>query len=153
MSESIEPTALPPLQITLAIPKSIEQVPTIPYSKGGGIDTNNVIVKESKENIKKLVSALPYKKNIKTSNGLNVEVLIPSADLQQNPWTFTASVYGIDYQVEKNTPEYILMRTAFREGAADILSFVRKQGVDPEKIIFQWGDRVFVEERAQEWLQ
>ena len=147
------PTAVPALQITLAIPKNISEVPTIPYKQGGGIDVSSPLVKDSEENIKKLLAALPYQKEIKTSNGLTIEVLIPPADLQENKWTFSATVYGIDYQAPEGTPEYILNRTAFREGAADIFNFVRKQGVDPEKLIFQWGDREFIEERAKKWLQ
>ncbi len=152
-STRTEPTSIPALKITLVPPKNIKEVPTLPYSQGGGIDTSDPIVRESAKNIQQLQEALPYSKTLRTSNGLDIEILIPPPDLQENRWTFTANVYGIDYEVEDGSPEYVLMKTAFREGAAHIFNYVRQQGVEPEKLIFKWGGRVFIEERAEEWLQ
>lgn len=139
----------------IKVPKSraITAVPTLPRDKGGGINTKSKIAKESIDEINKLQPYLPYNEDFLTSNGLKISILIPAKELQANDWTLTVNIFGINYQTEKNSEEYFIMKRSFREAVAKLAEWVNVRGASYDKIIVSWGDRAFMQERAEEWLK
>lgn len=133
--------------------KNLDDVPTLAPSQGGGLDTSSQILKDSALNIAEITGNLPYKKTFTSTNGIPIEIIVPSPEYQDNKWTLLVNIFGVDYQVPTDSPEYSRMQLAFREAAADVYLFVKKNGGDPEKIVFKWGDREFIENRTREWLQ
>jgi hypothetical protein len=140
---SIKPDFAPPAQSAL---------PYIPQSQGGGIDTKSQAVKQSTAEINKLISALPYQVDLKLSNNESVQVAIPGKNFQLNAWTLTVQIFGIDYQSPENTPEYQTAKGSFIEAANKVFEWMQTKGADPNKIIIAWGDRQFIQERAEKWL-
>lgn len=155
VDNSLAPTPSPgnPASEILVESKNLNDVPTLAAEKGGGLDTNSTILKESAMNIAEITGNLPYRYTFTSSNGLPMEIIISSSEYQDNKWTLLVNIFGIDYQVPKDSPDYSKMQIAFREAAANVYLFVKKNGGDPQKIVFRWGDRLFIEERAIEWLQ
>ncbi|CAN5170849.1 hypothetical protein BH09PAT2_BH09PAT2_00310 [soil metagenome] len=148
---SITPTKTP--NTINIVSKNLEDAPKLAPEKGGGLDISSNVLKESALNIEKIISKLPYNKNLTSNEGVNIEILIPNSKYQENRWTLLVNIFGIDYEVPAGTPEYVAMRNAFREGAADVFAFIKDSGADPEKIIIKWGDRSIVEDRAIEWVK
>lgn len=96
---------------------------------------------------------LPYTKDFQLSTDLTVSVVIPAKDLQYNPWSLTVQIFGIDYEVPAGDPEYQRMKTSFLEAANLVFEWIRSNGADPQKIIVSWGDKAFIQDQAEEWLQ
>ncbi|HRN70305.1 MAG TPA: hypothetical protein PLS49_03900 [Candidatus Woesebacteria bacterium] len=44
------------------------------------------------------------------------------------------------------------MQTSFLESAQQVFYWLKEQNIDTEKIIIQWGDRAFIQERSEAWL-
>ncbi len=133
--------------------KKVESAPTIQPQKGAGIDITSTYVQDSVNEIKKLKSNLPYKYTFTSSQGVIVDIYIPSLELLDNDWTLQVQTYGIDYEIGESDAEYASMRMAFLETAQNVFFWLKDQGVDTEKIIIEWGDRQFIQERSEQWLK
>lgn len=133
--------------------KTANELPTLVPERGQGIDINSPQVQSSTTSIEKLSRALPYSQNITTSQGLPIEILIPPITLQENNWTLTVHIFGPDYQIPESDQEYEKMRNAFLDGASEVIQFIQLNDVSTDDIIVQWGDRAFIQERSNEWLQ
>src|SRR3989338_4233677 len=141
----------PPPQL-IEVPQSIKNAPTYAPEKGQGIDLESEIIETSTAEVEKLYPYLPYIVDYQLSTGLTVSIVIPGKDLQENPWTLTAQIFGIDYQVPQDSQDYELMKNSFREAAASVLDWVKAKDVDTQKLIIRWGDKTLIKERAEEWL-
>lgn len=133
--------------------QSIRIVPTLNPADGQGLNLESEEVKNSIAQIEKIKSKLPYKKTFTTTSGINVDILIPSYELLENPWTLTVHVFKLDYEILEDNPEYQKNRQAFLEAARDVFFWLKNNGVKTEQIIIQWGDREFIQTRSEEWLR
>lgn len=140
---SIRPDFTPPKQ---------ESLPVIPQAQGGGIDVKSQQVRQSTTEINKLTSSLPYLQNLVLTTGQTVDIAIPGKNLQLNAWTLTVQIFGIDYQSPENTTDYAIAKSTFLEAANKVFAWMESKGADPNKIIISWGDRQFIQERAEKWL-
>ena len=61
-------------------------------------------------------------------------------------------IFGIDYQSPENTTDYAIAKSTFLEAANKVFAWMESKGADPNKIIISWGDRQFIQERAEKWL-
>lgn len=141
-----------PVTVTSKSFKTIETVPTLPPAKGEGVDVQSAPVQNSKVEIEKLQKALPFIKTI-TVNGEEVTIRIPEATLQDYTWSLVVYMPEIDFQVPPTAPHYASTKETFKKAAAEVYTWIRDHGVDPEKIIIIWGDDEFSQKRAKEWLQ
>lgn len=128
-------------------------IPTLSEAEGGGIDIESKVASDSAAEILKLQTFLPYLRTFRLTTGLEIDVLINEQALQDNPWSLSIELYGIDYQTPTSDKNYTLMKNSFREAAAGVFSFIESNGINPKKIIFTWGDREFIQSRAEEWLK
>lgn len=132
-------------------PKRLNAVPTLNPAQGYGLDLNSQEVKNSINEINKIVKVLPYKKTI-TVDGIKVDILIPPADFIENEWTLTVHIFGIDYQIPDDDPTANNMRNAFLTAAQDVFYWLKNNNVRTEDIIIQWGDRAFIQDKSEAWL-
>ncbi len=130
----------------------ITEVPRLVEEKGGGIDTSSPEVKLSQEAVAKLQGDLPYYTSFTTADGIEVEVSIPPVETVSNDWTLLVHIFGPDYQIPENSPEYDAMKNAFLAGVSEVMLFLETNDIDPSQIIIQWGDRAVIGERSQQWL-
>ena len=142
-----------PPQKPIAVPQSIRNAPTFPPEKGKGVDIESEFIKTSTAEVQKLYPALPYLRDYNVSTGLTVSIVIPAKDLQENTWSLTVQVFGIDYQVPENSQDYQIMKASFREAANAVFEWMKSNGVNPQKTIIRWGDKAFIKQQAEEWLQ
>lgn len=151
---SVTPTPVPNRTIPKNInPPSLHSIPTIAQDAGGGIDLESPTVVRSLAAINTLAPFMPFKKDLTLSTGLPVSILIPSLDLQSNPWTLTVLIEEIDYNVGPTEPNYTFMKSSFREAAAIVFAWMQEHGVNPNNVLIQWGDRAFVQESAENFLK
>jgi hypothetical protein len=132
---------------------NINQVPTLRPDQGQGVDITSQIAQNSTGQINVIEKELTYEDTIKTSNGQEVTIVIPRKDLQANPWTLTVYTHGVNFNAPKNSKEYNTMKTAYLESVAHVFTWLRSKGVQPEQVIFQWGDKRYIQDRAEEWLR
>ena len=132
---------------------SIHNVLTLNPTEGMGLDLNSPEIKNSIAQIEKIKDKLPYKKSFTSTRGLEVDVLIPSYDILINKWTLNVEVFLLDYAISESSPEYEKNKQAFLEAARDVFYWLKSNGVNTEQIIIQWGDREFIQTRAEEWLR
>ena len=159
---SISPTPLPTptlifppitrVPMISVIPPSTNNFPTYAPEKGRGVDLEAPLIKNSTREIEKLYRLLPLNQEVRLSTGLDVSIVIPPKDLQNNPWTLTVQIFGIDYEVPQSDSNYILVKNSFREAANIIFNWIKNNNADPQNIIISWGDREFIQVRAEEWL-
>lgn len=140
---SIRPEYFPPKQADL---------PYIPQERGGGIDVRSTAVRASTAEIRKLLPELPYQQTKTLTTGQEVEILIPAQNLQYNAWTLSVQIFNLDYQIPETDPDYNLVKASFIEAANLVFDWMVSQGADPDKMIIVWGDRAFIQERAELWL-
>lgn len=133
-------------------PLEIEELPFIPQEQGGGIDVNSGIVKSSTSQIDKLREKLPYKTKFTAFSGEVIEILIPADEYQDTLWTLNVYITGLDYQSPDGTDEYVKAKADFLEGANRAFLWMKSNNVNPEELIISWGDRAFIQKRAEEWL-
>lgn len=131
----------------------VTTIPTVPEDQGGGIDTNSAPVQDSTTEIEKLTSALPYTQDVTLSTEENVSILINGEDLQNNEWTLKVEINGINYNTSPDQPDYDTEKQSFIEAANLVFDWIRQQGADPDKIIFIWGDKKYIQDQAVAWLQ
>ncbi len=149
---SITEISLSPIQKKLPIPKSKLNVPTYTPDKGQGVDINSQIAQESISEIDKLSPYLPYLNEYKFSNDLMASIVVPTKKFQDIPWILTVQIFGIDYQVPKDSKDYQLMKSSFLEAANAVFEWMKSYGVDPQKVIIKWGDKEFIQKQAEEWF-
>lgn len=148
---SLTPTQYP--ETTRLQPANINRLPTYPPEKGQGVDTSASIVKQSEEEITKLHQFLPYKRDYRLSTGIDVSIVIPPKDLQNNPWTLTVQIFNINYDTQPAQEDYEIMKQSFREAASDVFTWIRSHGVNPNIIFISWGDMPHAQEKATQWLE
>ncbi len=147
---NLQPT--PTRSVSRIVPPVIRDAPTIAPDQGGGIDTNSPMIRTSTNEIQKLVTHMPYEEEFTSSTGITVTILIPQQNLQANSWTIKSQVFGINYNTSPEQSDYEIMKTSFLEAAERVFSWVRQNGASPEKIIYVWGDRKFIQDQAVKWL-
>lgn len=133
-------------------PPSTDELPYKPTDQGGGLDLNAPVVQESKAGVQKLNTYLPYQTELDLSTGIKASVVIPGQQFQTDNWTLTVQIFGIDYQVSEGDKDYEVMRKSFLEASSSVFEWIKDKGVDPEKLIIIWGDRAFIQESAEKWL-
>lgn len=159
---SISPTPLPgptsilPPIIRVStipvIPPSTNNLPTYAPEKGRGIDLEAPLIKNSTREIQKLYKFLPLNREVRLSTGLTVSIIIPAQNLQSNPWTLTVQIFGIDYEVPQSDSRYLLMRNSFQEATRVVFNWMKNNNANLQDIIISWGDRKFIQDRAEEWV-
>jgi hypothetical protein len=158
-ANQISPTPAGPVQSPTPInvksvysSRKLNTVPTLNPTSGYGLDLNSPEIVSSKNEIKKISDILPYKKII-TTNGIKTDIFIPPATLLENEWTLSVDIYGIDYEIGENDPDYLKNKQAFIAAAQDIYFWLKSNGVATENIIIQWGDRAYIQDKSEQWLQ
>lgn len=146
------PNLLPTVTITTTHPINSDLLPTMPPSKGFGVDRQSPVIIGSQTEIAKLIPSLPYINKIKTSEGLDVNIYLKPEDYQKIPQILNTEISNIDFQVSPQNPNYNQIKNSFLEAANNIFSWVKSNGADPNKIIFIWADKKFDRERANQWL-
>ncbi len=132
--------------------KSTQQLPTLPPSKGNGLDIQSKEVKASQKQIDTLSQSLPFRTTVKLDTGESAIVGIPSGQYQDNQWTLI--VYSdIDFISPVGTPEYNTSKKLFLKAAQTIHDWIISKGADPSQIYIQWGDDAVTQNRAKDWLQ
>lgn len=148
-----KPTPYYPTITASLLIQSKRNIPTYSPDNGQGVDIGSPTVQTSITEIEKLYPYLPYLKDYQPSTGFTVSIVIPEKELQESPWTLMVQIFGIDYNVPDNTEEYLRMKTSFLETANFIFEWMKSYGVDPEKIFISWGDRILIQDRAEQWLR
>jgi len=150
------PTSIPPPIIRVpmisVIPPSTNNLPTYVPGKGRGVDLEAPLIKNSTREIQKLYRFLPLNQEVRLSTGLTVSIVIPAQDLQSNPWTLTVQIFGIDYEVPQSDSSYPLMKNSFQEATRVVFNWIKNNNANLQSIIISWGDRKFIQDRAEEWL-
>ena len=132
--------------------RQLNTVPTLNPTEGYGLDIESPEVQSSISEINKIVNDLPYTKTF-SSNDITVEILIPSYKYIENEWTLTVHIFGIDYQIPQDDPQYNANKQAFLAAAQDVYYWLKSKNIATENLIIQWGDRAFIQERSEEWLR
>ena len=143
---------LPSVTKVSIIPPSTNNLPTYAPEKGRGVDLKAPLIKNSTREIEKLYRFLPLNQEVRLSTGLTVSIVIPAQNLQNNPWTLTVQIFGIDYEVPQSDPSYLLMKNSFQEAAKVVFNWIKNNNVNLQNVIISWGDRQFIQDRAEEWL-
>lgn len=129
-------------------------IASLPKKEGTqAINTNEPIVQSSESEVQKISAYIPYITEITTPGGTNLSIVIPEKSLQTDPWKLTVQIFGINYNVLPEEPDYQKERSAFIFGANHVFAWMREKNVDPEKVIIKWGDRAFIQQKAEEWLK
>lgn len=134
------------------ISPSTNNLPTYVPEQGRGVNLKAPLIKNSTREIEKLYRYLPLNQEVKLSTGLTVSIVIPAKSLQSNPWTLTVQIFGIDYEVPQSDPNYLLMKNSFQEATNIVFNWMKKNNANLQNIIINWGDRKFIQDRAEEWL-
>jgi len=134
------------------IPPSTNNLPTYVPGKGRGVDLEAPLIKNSTREIQKLYRFLPLNQEVRLSTGLTVSIVIPAQNLQSNPWTLTVQIFGIDYEVSQSDSSYPLMKNSFQEATRVVFNWIKNNNANLQSIIISWGDRKFIQDRAEEWL-
>lgn len=133
------------------LPVEIKTIPTLAPSEGKGLDLQSEPVIESVGELSKIKGKLPYIKTI-NSGSKTVEIVIPERKYQDNDYTLLVNLSGIDFRVASDSNDYFDNRKAFIQAAEDVFSWLKQNDVDIKKIIIKWGDRTFMNDKANTWL-
>ena len=136
-----------------AQPETLNAIPTFTPEEGAGLNINSPVAQQSEAEIAKLYPFLPHEQNIVLPDGSQASFLIPQEDYQDNTWSILVNVYGIDFHVPIDSPFYAQQKSAFKIVVNEVLTWIKNRGADPNKVIIIWGDRAFIQDRAEEWLQ
>ena len=128
-------------------------IPTYTPEKGSGVDLGAPLVVDSIREIQKLYPFLPYEKTVITPLSQEVAMVIPDFTSQPNQWTLQVDIFGLDYQLKKEDPEYSAHKNAFKIAATSLSSWIEEKGADPKKIMIIWGDKEYIQNKSQEWLE
>lgn len=133
------------------LPIDIKSVPTLIPSEGKGLDLQSAPVVESVSEISKIKEKLPLVKTINSGN-IQVGIVIPEQKYQDNDYTILVNLNGIDFQIPTDDIYYFENQDAFVAGASEVLNWLKENNVDIKKIIIKWGDKAYVNKRANIWL-
>jgi hypothetical protein len=133
------------------LPVELKTIPTLAPNEGKGLDLQSDPIKESVSEIAKIKDKLPYIKTINSGNK-TVEIVIPERKYQDNDYTLLVNLSGIDFRVVSDGNDYFDNRKAFISSAEDIFNWLKQNNVDVKKIIIKWGDRTFMNDKANTWL-
>jgi hypothetical protein len=128
-------------------------IPTYAPQKGSGVDLEAPLVEDSIKEIQKLYPYLPYEKIILTSLSQEVALVVPDVSSQPNKWTLQVEVFGLDYRLTKEEPDYMANKNAFVTAASSLNAWIIEKGADPKKIMIVWGDKEYIQNKSQEWLE
>lgn len=137
----------------IVVPKDIQTAPTYPPEKGAGIDMSARVVATSIQEIEKLSPYIPYEKEVVLPNGQTLSVLIPPKNLQNNPWTLTVQIFGIDYNTSPTQKGYSSTKEAFRQAAGEVFTWMKEHDVNPRNIYISWGEKAYMQDQAEKWLK
>lgn len=133
-------------------PDSIQSKSTSPFSEFTNLTEEKV---KNATNYRNLVSdRFPmYLKDFKTSVGITTTINIHYLK-DDDPSLMRLEIYGLSYinkdeLDEKKNPNV----TAFKESFIKALSLIREAGVDPNQLIFIYGDRADVRATATHWVE
>lgn len=146
------PNLLPTITLSTTQPINSDLLPTLSPSKGSGVDRQSPIMISSQTEIAKLMPSLPYQTKIKTNEGLDINIYLKPEDYQKTSQILNAEISNIDFQVSPQDPSYNQIKNSFLEAANNIFSWVKLNGADPNKIVFNWADKKFDRDRANQWL-
>lgn len=133
-------------------PILINELPYKPVGDGGGVNLESPVVQQSQGEVTKILPFLPYETSLQTPKGEIISILIPGAQFQTTPWVLDVQIFGIDYQVNKGDTDYDVQKNLFIEATTNVFNWLEISGVDPRKIIINWGDKAYIRESAEEWL-
>lgn len=108
---------------------------------------------QSTEQIQKLENFLPYKEQFATTGDIPLEIYIPNSANRDSFEILDINVFGLNYNVTEEEPEYNNMKAAFLEAQNKVFSWISSQGADPAKILISWGDRKFIRDKVKEWQE
>jgi len=128
-------------------------IPTYAPEKGSGVNLEAPLVADSIREIQKLYPFLPYEKIVMTPLSQEIAVVIPDFTSQPNRWTLQVYIFGLDYQLNKGDIEYEVNKNAFKTAFASLTSWIKEKGVDSKKIMIIWGDKEYIQNKSQEWLE
>lgn len=149
---STSPTPIPKRSDVLPSFGKGNLLPTYQPEKGRGVDLENPTVASSIQEIQKLNPYLPYVYTFKTLTNTEVSLIIPEADSQTNSWTLTVNVFGLDYALQKKDKDYNTMKESFNETVLQVKKWIEEKGVDYTKILINWGEQEYIQNKSQEWL-
>jgi len=129
-----------------------ELLPTYSPEIGKGINLEAPQISSSINEIQKLYSYLPYIYTFKTTKNKEVSIIIPDKDSQINSWTLTINIFGLNYRSQKGNADYDLMKNSFTETVLFVKKWIEEKGVDFTKIMINWGEEEFIQNKSQEWL-
>lgn len=133
------------------LPVEIKAIPTLAPSEGQGLDLQSEPIIESVNELAKIKGKLPYIKTINSGSKI-VEIVIPERKYQDNDYTVLVNMSGIDFRVASDSNDYFDNRKAFILAAEDVFAWLKQNNVDIKKIIIKWGDRTFMNDKANTWL-
>jgi len=146
------PTPIPKRSKTLPSFGKGNLLPTYQPEKGRGVDLEIPIVASSIQEIQKLNAYLPYTYTFKTLANTEVSLVIPDVNSQTNDWTLTINIFGLDYSLQKNDKDYNAMKESFNETVLYVKKWIEEKGVDYTKIMINWGEQEYIQDKSQEWL-
>ena len=153
---NVTPTAYPQASVkrqTKIAPQNIQSLPTFSPAKGQGVDVTALSVQASIEEINKLDPYLPFTQDVQLANGQTVSISIPPKNLQNNPWTLTVQIFGIDYNTTPDQPDYQLSKQSFLQAADTVFQWLQSHNANPAKIYISWGDKAYIQTQAESWLK
>ena len=128
---------------SLLIPTTISQ---------GRIDEKAPSIIASTEELKKIEPLLNYQQELVLANGKLVDIVISKRGLQETPWILPISIGGIKYQTPENESNYNIEKQAFKEASKIAFDWLTSNNVAVGKIYIRWGDKPFIQERVEKWL-
>lgn len=116
------------------------------------IETSSKPAQDSKNELEKISLSLPFVKKQTLSTGIFVEIDVYKIFTNEPKWILPVDIIGIDFQIPEDDPEYEINKKSFLEASDILFNFLKDNDVKPEKIFINWGDRAFIQERAEKWL-
>lgn len=114
----------------------------------GRFDATAQVSQDSRNQIARL--NLPVNTTITTSIGSRVMVSIWLKPT--DPYTLYVDLTGVDFQIPENDSSLPRVVQNFRDSAIFVLDWVKSQGSDPAAIFILWGDKRYIQERAETWI-
>lgn len=122
-------------------------------NEGYGPRIDSPLIKSAIKEKKNLIPFLPFDKKSMLSTGVEVSIVVPSEKYQHNAWTTTIQIFGIDYDISvDDDPDYERTKESFLEASRIVFDWMKSHGVDHNQMIINWGDKAFIQERAEQWL-
>lgn len=147
----ITPTPVRLIPIKLEkIPPQTNAIPTIsPYQVNVSAPKTQASIQE----IEKLNTALPFRDSFVSSTNIPVQIYIPHINPDGTNWVLPVEITGINYQVMTGDSSYTSMKQSFQEAVKIVFDFLDKNNIDRSKVFVSWGDRAYIQDQAQNWLE